>query len=753
MEALNAPQTQPIAAPASQPGLAPYAGGILRMMSNAQLDAESRRTAEQANNQPVIQGLAGHVRQFWTVARQAKMMTVEERMLRAVRQRRGEYDPEVLAEIRKGGGSEIYMMLTSNKCRAAGAWLRDVMLGTGAEKPWSIQATPVPDLPPVMAQSVAKLAFREAQTFQEQTGNVVGEDQMEEVVQRVRDRILTNARKRAKEATERMERQMEDQLLEGGFHRALAAFIEDLVTFPTAVLKGPVVRKKPKLKWSPDAQDQFKLDITDTLVLEWERVDPFMVYPSPAAATIQEGDLIQRHHMTREGLNALIGVEGYNTEAIRAVLDEYGRGGLKDWLYIDSAKADAEGRSLSAVFQNPEGTIDALQYWGTVQGKLLVEWGMAKEEVPDPLRDYPCEVWLIGRWVIKAMLNPDPLGRRPYYTASYEEVPGVFWGNSVPELCRDSQLQCNTAARAIANNMNIASGPQVQVNVDRLPAGEDVTQVYPWKVWQTTSDPYGNTTQPAVDFFSPKSVAGELMNIYIFFSNLADEHSGVPRYMTGDAQVGGAGRTASGMSMLMNNAGKAIKQVVANVDMAIKGAIERLYFYNMRYGTDPALKGDVNIRALGAESIIVKEQAQVRTNEFLGIVMSNPMITKIVGEEAIARLLRHAARKLDMDTDELVPPPEVIRARIYKEQVAQGQAQRMAMQMQSMPQSELRFKRTPEGMEEEQTINWQHAPLAQPAVMPPGMPGVADPSKIMPGNEQSLENGAPITDNFAPMRG
>ena len=44
-------------------------------------------------------------------------------MLRALRQRNGDYEPEKLAQITRQGGSEIYMMLTEVKCRAAESWL------------------------------------------------------------------------------------------------------------------------------------------------------------------------------------------------------------------------------------------------------------------------------------------------------------------------------------------------------------------------------------------------------------------------------------------------------------------------------------------------------------------------------------------------------------------------------------------------------------------------------------------------------
>lgn len=685
--------------------------GVLPVMSLATMQENEKREAERTNASPVIQSLAAHVRECWSVARIAKQQTVEQRMLKSLRARRGEYDPEVLAEIRKGGGTEIYMMLTSNKCRGAASWLRDVLLGTGKEKPWTLDPTPLPELPPNIMQAIAAKAVQDAMQMEMATGVQVDAEKMKEIVGQIKDRVNAEAYTRAQQFTERMELKMEDQLVQGRYPEAMSEFIDDIVTFPSAIMKGPVIRRKPRMKWVPVQGGDFDLVVTEEIVEEWERVDPFMIYPAPNSADVDDGYLIERHKLSRTDLNELIGVEGYDDAAIRAVLDEYGRGGLTDWIYIDTAKAQAEGKSTLAVHSNPEHTIDALQFWGCVQGKLLREWGMTDEEVTDPLKDYYCEVWVIGGWVIKATLNYDPLGRKPYYKASYEEIPGSFWGNGVADLVRDCQSVCNAASRAMVNNMGIASGPQAVVNVDRLPSGEDVTQMYPWKIWQTTSDPYGSSAPP-VTFFQPGSLSQELMLIYERFSTMADEYSGVPRYMTGDSSTGGAGRTASGMSMLMGNANKSIKQVVANIDVHVtEPLIERLYFYNMKYSDDKALKGDVNIVARGANMLIVKEQAQVRRNEFLNIVGTNPVYQGIVGNDGIANLLREAAKTLDMDTDKIVPPEYVLRAR---EAIAQREAfmQQQAMQMTAAQQ---------QGM-------------------------------VMPDNGQQLQNGAPVTDNFTPQR-
>jgi hypothetical protein len=356
---------------------------------------------------------------------------------------------------------------------------------------------------------------------------------------------------------------------------------------------------------------------------------------------------------------------------------------LREWIYVDTTKSTAEGKSTTTMGENPSELIDALQFWGPVQGKMLIEWGLDEEEVPDPDRDYPIEAWLIGSWIIKATINPDPLGRKPYYKASYEEVPGAFWGNSVNDLCRDSQLMCNAAARALVNNMGLASGPQVSFNVDRLPQGENLTQMFPWKIWQTTSDPMGGSAPP-IQFYQPDSRAQELLFVYEKFAVLADEYTGIPRYMTGGNPSGGAGRTATGMSMLMTNAGKSIKQVIANIDeYVVKPLVDRLYFYNMQYSDDMDLKGDVSIQPLGAASLVEKELTAQRQNEFLAVALNSPAVQAVIGMDGTANLLRQAAKRLDLNVDSIVPPEDEIQRKMVEQQVQQ---QLMALQQQEQGQ-------------------------------------------------------------------
>jgi hypothetical protein len=308
---------------------------------------------------------------------------------------------------------------------------------------------------------------------------------------------------------------------------------------------------------------------------------------------------------------------------------------------------------------------------------------------------------MVDNIVIKAVLNYDPLGRKPYYITSFEKVPGRVDGNGVADLCMDAQNMCNAAARALANNMGISSGPQVGVNVSRLPSGEDITQMYPWKIWQFKQSEYGDASPP-MSFFQPNSNAQELMAVFKQFMELADEVSGIPRYMTGQ-HVPGAGRTSSGLSMLMSNAGKSIKQVIGNVDYdVITPMLERQYQRNLRYSDDPDLIGDVQILARGAMSLVVKEAEAVRKNEFLRLVLESPVAQQIVGPAGTAELMRDLASNLNTNVDRLVPSRE----EIQKQQAIAAQQQQMMMQQQAMQEAaNLQEDGTPMGGRQSNTVS------------------------------------------------
>ena len=643
---------------------------FLHVVDNATLVEEEKQEADRAARErqaePLILGLSAYLRSAFEAAKRSKD-PIETIMLKALRQRNGEYEATKLNQIQVQGGSEIFMMITEVKCRAGESWLRDILMDEGTP-PWDIQPTPNPDLPEARDEVINELLGDKVAKFIEELGaapKVSEVEQLKEVAaQELRFSILQDAQTRAN----RMKLRIADQFAEGGFAESFNEFITDLVTFPIAVIKGPVIRHQKKLSWDIDEAGVTTAVTDSTLAPEYERVDPFRLYPEPGISNVEDGYMFEHHPLTRMDLSALIGVDGYDDDAIRSLLD-FGNG--RSWISTEvSQEKDEQERKFSTELR-PTQIYDALEFWGKISGSMLLEWGLTPEEVPDPAKEYDANVWVVGDYVIKAILNYDPLGEKPYAVTSFIKNPGAFWGKGIPEVIEDVQNMANAAARSLANNMGIASGPQVEVNLERIPTNEDITQMYPWRIWQVLNDPLGGAA-PAVRFNQPNDNSSALLAVYEKFSQLADDHSGIPSYLSGDLNVKGAGRTASGLSMLMGSAGKSIRQVVMHIDADIlKVIVSRQFVYNMRYDEDESIKGDAQIVPRGAINLAVKDTVNTRRIEFLQAT-ANEFDTDIIGQDGRAAILREVAKGLQMPVDEVVPSRE---KRAFNQRAAQQEAQ------------------------------------------------------------------------------
>jgi hypothetical protein len=628
-----------------------------QMVENDRLESERAREALKSPEDVTMTNLASFVRTEWEMMRNHRNSSVgwNERLLNAQRVFNGEYSAEKLSEIRKFGGSEVYARVVGLKCRGATALLREVYL---KERPWGLDPTPEPTLPDSIMDSVGALVNLEVQQLAA-SGQPLDLNAIRDRTNILIAAAKRAARKRAKTEAKAAEEKLDDILVEGGFYYALTEFLTDLPLFPYAVMKGPVVRVVPDVVWQqgkPVTQNKAKMF--------WHRLSPFDVYWTPGVSNMKDAAIIERQRLTRADLNDIIDLPGYNKENILAVLTEHGRGGLHDWLdSTDQQRSEGENRESPA--HNRSGLIDCVEYHGNVQGRTLREYGFTADDIPDEMRDYFVQVWLIGRYVIKAQLSPNVRKRHPYYITSFEKVPGTPVGNALPDILEDIQDVCNATLRSLVNNLSIASGPQVVVDEERLSINENPDEMYPWKRWRTRSDPMAgqNNTIKPVDFFSPSSHAQELLGVYQAFVSIADELSAIPRYITGSEKIGGAGRTASGLAMLMGNASKILQMVASNIDSDVmRGMLEDLYDMVMLTDQTGAFRGDETIRVRGVEVAVQRETNRQRQLEALQAT-ANPIDMSILGPEGRAKLLRSVLSTVGIE-DEIVPGEDELQAKI-----------------------------------------------------------------------------------------
>lgn len=665
----------PTMPPISSPALSESPG--IAVASNAQMMEAERNAEDQAaiDRAPVVSAIAAHIKKRWEDAKRAKS-DIEKKMLAALRQRVGEYDPQKLAEIQKMGGSTVFVRLTDLKCSAAAAWIRDVL---SLDRPWGLEPTPIPDLPAGIEQQARQQAFQQIQMQIGATMMPPDPAALQSMLDAAAEQAKAEAEKamdkEARHRAEKMAEAIEDYLDEGDFKDALGEALDwDFVTFGTAILRSPVVRVRRRLQWK---QDPATLAWTPAEVEESypavERVSPLDFYPADDATGIDDASyLVERYPLSRSELAAFKTVDNWNSIEIDAALEEYGRDGTREWTSADSERATLAERSDAGQYSEK---LDALIFWGEVQGSMLAEWGIKSVE---PLAEYAVEAWLIGNHVVRVEIKEPHMLARPYQKAVYRPRPGAFWGVGVPELMEDIQQQANAAARALANNMGLASGPMVGIDLEQLPPGEDGSRIWPWKVWRFNTAKYGTTNTPPISFFQPQMHAMELMQIYEKWVRIADEVTGIPAYVQGNENVGGAGKTASGLSMLMGAATKQIKAVIANIDSGlIEPLIAGFFRHAMLYHPDDSIKGDCRVITKGSTALLVRDQAQMRRKEFLQAT-NNPVDLQIMGLGRRAELMRRVAETLSIDADDVAPTRE----EMERQQQAQQQ-QQMQMQMQN----------------------------------------------------------------------
>jgi hypothetical protein len=346
----------------------------------------------------------------------------------------------------------------------------------------------------------------------------------------------------------------------------------------------------------------------------------------------------------------LLGVPGYSDSEINGVLNEYAKGDIKaKWFTIDDEVAVKQVEKEKNLTSNPttaistdiqSDTLLAQEFYGTISGRLLIEWG-AEGQI-EPNMQYQANAWKIGDHVIKAVINPDSLGRKPYHISSWAKNPAWIWGEGLVEFAEPLEDIINSITRALQNNIAIASGPQVEKNKDRC---DDKSVLYPWKIWESTSIQMKEA--PALNFFQPQMHTQELINAWQFFAKVLDEMT-VPAYAQGASQSGVTAGTATVFTQLLAAASRSIKAVVANLDDdVITPYIQMCYDFNMKFSDDDAIKGDARAVAKGVSGLLAKEQQAQRKVEYLQVI-ANPLFAQVLGQKNIGSILSQIAKSNDI---------------------------------------------------------------------------------------------------------
>lgn len=598
----------------------------------------------------------------------------EQRWLMNLRQFMGVYDPEI-AERLTADRSKAYPKLTRIKCVSTVARIMNLMF-PGNEHNWTLKASPAPDLAPeeaAQALTEAVEAYRAEGLQPELT---------EPFVRQAIDRF-------AQARVARLERHIRDQLEELGgdqtasYVRLAHQVLMSGTLYGTGVLLGPYVRAEKLPRWTLDATTQQPVrQEVERLKPHFEFLPVWDFYPDMQAKTLQAMDgYFVRRVQTRGQVRRLAQRPGFDKAAIDRVLQLHPNGNY----HAKSFETELKAMGVSAMAQEakPHGRYEVLTWHGLLDRATLQECG---EKIPEALQDgdIEAEVWLVGDVVIRVAVNPwRKLGiqQQMVHAFIFEENDTSPLGMGLPQIMRDSQMAVAAAARMLLDNASVVCGPQLEVNLDLLREDQDISAIKPFKIWyrETTGS---DAMVPAVRNITMDGHLNELQAVIELFRRFADDETFVGPATGGDMTrgMGEPMRTAAGASMLRGDAALPFKDIVRHYDQFTQSLILSLVKFNQKFATDPTLKGDVNVIARGATSLIAKEVRGIQIDTLAATLTPEERVHL---DERKFLEARFAVRDLE---DLLLPMDEVDR----KQQAAAQQQQQVMAQQQEMVNAQIR---------------------------------------------------------------
>ena len=456
-------------------------------------------------------------------------------------------------------------------------------------------------------------------------------------------------------AAKRMEKKIHDQLDESEATKQLRSAAFEMPLFGTGIMKGPMAVDKEYPDWDEEGN---YIPVTKTIP-KVSYVSVWDFYPDPDAAHISDCQYsVQRHKMNRSQLRDLKKRPFFRKEVIESVVDQGENYAKKYW------EDDLKDYQLDSGVER----FEVLEYWGVMDMETIEEYDIDIPKELESADELQVNIWICNDRVLRSVLNPFKPVRLPYYAVPYEHNPYSLFGIGLAENMDDTQTLMNGFMRMAVDNAVLSGNLIFEVDETNLVPGQDM-QLYPGKVFRRQGG------APGQALFGTKypNVSGENLQLFDKARQLADESTGLPSFSHGQTGVTGVGRTSSGISMLMNAAAGGIKTVIKNIDDYLLGPMGKSFFhFNMQFDFDKNIRGDLEVKARGTESLMANEVRSQRLMQFLQ-VGANPNLAPWMKSQFI---IREIAKSMELDPDKVTNNIEeaAAQAMIMQKQQAEAQA-------------------------------------------------------------------------------
>lgn len=529
--------------------------------------------------------------------------------------------------------SVVFLNITRPYVDAASARVADMLLPTD-DRAWEIKSTPLPTLSQLQLTKLAE-AMRMSSTDDVQ-------DAMEQQA------------KLAQEAAAKMQKAIEDPLVESNWHGEVRQVIEDSARCGSGVLKGPfpVVRTVRLTRQDPVTQLKTQHKV-DEIKPGSKRIDFWNLFPDPACGeNIHTGSFIfEREYIGKRQIMELLKDASYDRAELLAVLRE------------GPAKT-REG--TESVYRHGDDEFEMWIFHGHCMRQQLQAMGVELDH--DAEEQLPAMAVMINDRLVKAVLSPLESGEFPYDVLAWQRRPGMPWGIGISRQIRTVQRMINANTRAMMDNSGLSAAPQIVIGNGITPV-DGVFSIRPGKLWRAEAGSDVQDVTKAFASFSVTSVQNELMNIIQFAQKMAEDTTGMPAMLQGIR--GDAPQTLGGMQMQNNNATSVLRRLAKRFDdYMTRPHIQRYFDWMMSYSDDDSIKGDFEIE-VRASSALVERDAQQQFLMSLLQASANP-VYELDPAKLAAELCR--GQRLDPKNFQLTEEQKAQRAQQGQDPTMQARA-------------------------------------------------------------------------------
>jgi hypothetical protein len=533
-----------------------------------------------------------------------------------------------------GNRSRVVINIVRPKVDQAIARMCEILFPVD-DRNWGIKPTPLPEM--------VGMVGNDAETVDPNTGQPTGLTADQEA------KAIMEA---AKEASEGMERSIDDSLTECKFNGESRKGVDDGIRLGTMVMYGPFPARQTSKVWLPQADGTQVLQINESIVPASMRWDPWDTFFDPSCGNDHQRGrgFFLRRNINRKELRSLVGLPGYDADAIREVLRSPA-----------TRVRVAEGRVLRDQVRD-----DSYEMW-TYHGEIEPEEMelLSSRTEGDPLTDVTFGVLIIvndkiigamDSWVVDKTL--------PIDVWNWRKADDSPFGYGMPDELEHQQRVVNSAWRQVMDNGKTSLGGQIVMKKGMCIPQNGSYEITPNKIWLAKDDL--EDVRQAFSVFEFNSHLQELLAIAQAAMSFADMETSMPQIMGGEK--GSAPETVGGMVMLFNNANAVLRQRVKLYDDSItKPHIARYYDWKMANDPDTKIKGDFEVDARGSTALVERDiQNQAMLN--LANITNNPRYIPHLNEREELKAILKAFKA---NPEELMKPEDQVKQEM-KEAAQQG---------------------------------------------------------------------------------